>query len=66
MQRDLDLIEETRDMSVMTIARYQQLAAEYHDNRVKKKRQFQERDWVLKGIVGNQKKFDHNWEGSIR
>ena len=32
LQRDLDLIEETRDMAAMAIARYQQLTTEYYDS----------------------------------
>ena len=50
LSRNLDLIKETRDMAAIEIKRYQKMAHQLHDRKVRL-RKFQEGDWVLKRIV---------------
>ena len=62
LSQNLDLIEETKDIAALQIEKYHKMAQYFHGTKVWP-RKFQEGDWVLKRVVGNQKKFKPNWEG---
>jgi transposase InsO family protein len=68
--KDLDLLEERRDLAVVRLASYQQQMRREHDKNIKP-RVFQVGDLVLRKVMtntrkGNEGKLGPNWEGPYK
>ena len=70
LRKDLDLLEERRDLVVVRLALYQQQMKREHDKNIKP-RVFQVGDLVLKKVLTNMRKANEgnlgpNWEGPYK
>ena len=70
LRKDLDLLEERRDLAVVRLASYQQQMKREHDKTIKP-RVFQVGDLVLKKVLTNMRKANEgnlgpNWEGPYK
>ena len=70
LRRDLDLLEERRDLAVVRLASYQQRIKKKHDKNIKP-RMFRVGEFVLRKVVANTRrpnegKLGPNWEGPYK
>ena len=70
MRKDLDLLEERRDLAVVRLASYQQRIKREHDKNIKP-RIFQVGELVLRKVMANTRKPNNgklgpNWEGPYK
>jgi hypothetical protein len=70
LRKDLDLLEERRDLVVVRLASYQQRIKREHDKNIRP-RIFRVGDLVLRKVMANTRKpnegkLEPNWEGSYK